>query len=120
MHFSANYDFIYSPEFNSQMDETILHDDKVSIVSKLPVDRFFRDNGLCFGLRCAPFIFTQLMEFVLRCMMRHDINGIFRYLDDFLLVAEDELSCKLKLDMLIELLISGRLGFGLLGRRSLQ
>ena len=28
--------------------------------------RFFQDNCLCFGLGCAPFIYTQLTEFVVR------------------------------------------------------
>ena len=70
---------------------------------------FFQDNCLCFGLRCASFIFTQITEFVVRCMSRRGFDGVFGYLDDFLLIGSTESECNAKLYMLIQLLRS--LGF---------
>ena len=66
--------------------------------------RFYQDNCLCFGLRCAPFIFTQLTEFVVRCMSSRGVDGVFGYLDDFLVIGLDEADFNHKLTVLIRLL----------------
>ena len=73
------------------------------------VSTCFQDNCLCFGLRCAPFIYTQITEFVVRCMTRRGIDGVFGYLDDFLVSAPTYEECNFKLASLIRLLRS--LGF---------
>ena len=67
-------------------------------------DKYFQDNCLCFGLHCAPFIFTQLNEFVVRCMSRRGIEGVFGYLDDFLVEGRHADACNLKLHILVWLL----------------
>ena len=56
-------------------------------------ERYFQDNGLCFGLKCAPYIVPQLTEFIVRCMDLRGHSGIFGYLDDFLIVAETKEDC---------------------------
>lgn len=45
---------------------------------------YLMDTRVCFGLRCAPFIFTRLSEFVVRCMHRRGFCRVFQYLDDFI------------------------------------
>ena len=67
------------------------------------------DNCLCFGLKCAPFIYTQLTEFVVRCLDRRGVHKVFGYLDDFLVIGDAEIECKQSMSMLINLLL--QLGF---------
>ena len=74
-------------------------------------DEYYQDNCLCFGLLCAPYIFSRLTDFILRCMGRRGYTGIFGYLDDFLVVAESQELCNQKLQTLIQLL--RHLGFGI-------
>lgn len=49
-------------------------------------DVFLLDTRLCFGLKCAPFIFNQISVFLVRCLMRRGFFGVSNYLDDFLCV----------------------------------
>lgn len=49
-------------------------------------DVFLLDTRLCFGLKCAPFIFYQISVFLVRCLMRRVFFCISNYLDDFLFV----------------------------------
>ena len=70
---------------------------------------YLTDNCLSFGLRCAPYIFSRLTEFVVRGMLRRGYHGIFGYLDDFLVVADSEDLCRDKLHGLIRFVRS--LGF---------
>ena len=65
---------------------------------------YFLDNCLCFGLKCAPYLFSRLTDFVIRCMTRRNITGIFGYLDDFLIVANSYEACKEKLQSIIRVL----------------
>ena len=74
-------------------------------------ERYFLDNRLCFGLKCAPYIFSRLTEFIVRSMGRRGGQGVFGYLDDFLVVADSREECLSKLYMLIALLRN--LGFGI-------
>ena len=62
------------------------------------------DCCLCFGLRCAPYLYTQLTEFIMRCMSRRGWDNVFGYLDDFIVVASSELECKRGMSALIDLL----------------
>ena len=67
------------------------------------------DVRICFGARNSPYLFTQVSNFVTRCMFRRGFHGIVNYLDDFLVVAESYESCQIAQMTLISLLIS--LGF---------
>ena len=67
-------------------------------------DRYLVDNCLCFGLKCAPYIFSQLTDFIVRSMERRGFLGTFGYLDDFLIVGNSREDCDQKLSSLIRLL----------------
>ena len=66
--------------------------------------RPYVDNCLCFGLKSAPYIYTQITEFVMRTMSRLGYQNVFGYLDDFIVVAPTELECKRVMSRLIDLL----------------
>ena len=68
------------------------------------VHTHFTDNCLCFGLKCAPWIFTQLTEFVVRGMISRGFHKCFGYLDDFLVMAPSYEECERALDTLSNLL----------------
>ena len=67
------------------------------------------DVRLSFGLRCAPFIFTRLSDFVVRTMGRLGFPNVISYIDDFIIVEPQRDRCVLAQTMLFELL--GSLGF---------
>ena len=67
-------------------------------------DKCYEDNCLCFGLRCAPFIYTQITEFVVRCLNRQGFQHVYGYLDDFIVVGSSEVECKSAMSALIDLL----------------
>lgn len=67
------------------------------------------DTHMCFGAKCAPYIFTQLGNFVVRCMNRRGYHGILNYIDDFICFGDSFASCQQVQMTLINLLI--RLGF---------
>ena len=75
------------------------------------VPTYFTDNCLCFGLKCAPWLFTQLTEFVIRAMNSRGFYNVFGYLDDFLAMGNTESDCRQALDVLANLLLY--LGFDL-------
>ena len=64
----------------------------------------FVDNCLCFGLKSAPFLYTQITEFIMRTMNRLGYSGVYGYLDDFIVVAPTEESCKKAMSILIDVL----------------
>ena len=70
---------------------------------------YWVDSALAFGLKCAPFIFQQITEFVIRCLSRRGIGGVYGYLDDYLVVADSQEECRSKQAVLLDLL--RRLGF---------
>lgn len=45
---------------------------------------YYLDNRLSFGLKCAPFIFTNISDFVVRTMYRYGYKVCVNYVDDFL------------------------------------
>lgn len=51
------------------------------------VEKFLVDTRLCFGLRSAPYIFTQISNFVVRAMARRGIFKMANYLDDYIVFA---------------------------------
>ena len=68
-----------------------------------------QDTHLCFGLRCAPYIFTMISNFIVNTMSRLGYFGIINYSDDFLVFGETFEECQEAQSVLIRLL--GQLGF---------
>ena len=68
------------------------------------VQRHLVDNCLCFGLKCAPYIFSRLSEFVVRAMRRRGYSKVFSYLDDFIVVGDTYEECQTGALALIEFL----------------
>lgn len=67
------------------------------------------DTHLCFGIRCAPYIFSTISDFVVRSMYRQGIYRVINYLDDFLVFGDSFDECQFNQRVLAHLLIS--LGF---------
>lgn len=67
------------------------------------------DTHMCFGARCAPYVFTQVGNFIVRCMNRRGYHGILNYIDDFICFGDSFAHCQETQMALIKLLI--RLGF---------
>ena len=76
-------------------------------IDEVPV--YLYDVRLSFGLRCAPFIFTRLSDFVVRIMSRLGYPSVISYIDDFVLVELTRERCAESQAVLFELL--GSLGF---------
>ena len=45
------------------------------------------DNRLCMGLSSSPFIFSKILDFVVRCALREGVDQVVNYLDDFCIVG---------------------------------
>lgn len=56
--------------------------------------RYLVDTHICFGLRCAPYLFTQVSNFVLRCLKRRGFLNCLVYLDDFLVMGNSRQECE--------------------------
>ena len=54
---------------------------------------YYISNSMVFGLRSAPYIFTQHTEFIVRCMGRKGYGRVFGYLDDFLIMEDSKEKC---------------------------
>lgn len=65
---------------------------------------FMLDTRLCFGLSCAPFIFSSLSKFIVKCMRRRGYDRIFCYLDDYIVIGSSYTECREKQLVLISLL----------------
>lgn len=70
---------------------------------------WYTDNRLSFGLKCAPYVFTCLSDFVVRTMSRYGYGKCTNYIDDFLCYGVDEASCRDSQNFLVDLL--KKLGF---------
>lgn len=70
---------------------------------------FLYDTRLSFGLKCAPFVFTQISNFVIRCLYRRGFTKVVNYLDDYILFGDSFESCQLAQKVLISVLVA--LGF---------
>ena len=66
-------------------------------------NEFYTDHCLCFGLRCAPFVFTQIGDFIVRCMARLGVQKVVNYIDDFIICECTFDSCLLGQQTLIRL-----------------
>lgn len=73
--------------------------------------KYFTDNCLSFGLKCSPFIFSMLTDFVIRSMRRRGFRNVFGYLDDYIIIGESLQECLFVRQVLIKLLRN--LGFHL-------
>ena len=67
------------------------------------------DTRICFGGKNSPYLFTQVSNFISRCMARRGLPDVINYLDDFIVVADTFDSCQRAQLTLINLLIT--LGF---------
>lgn len=65
---------------------------------------FMMDTRLFFGMSCAPFIFSTLSKFVVKCMKRRGYDRIFCYLDDYIVIGSTFKECREKQLALIGLL----------------
>ena len=70
---------------------------------------FMLDTRICFGLRSAPYLYTHISNFIVRCMNRRGFVRIINYLDDFIVIGDSFQECQLAQTELITLL--GSLGF---------
>ena len=77
--------------------------------NKLPTN--IVDTRLCFGARLAPGIFNRLTQAVCRIMARIGYEKTIYFVDDFLVMAEDKITCTAGLNTLISLL--RELGFAI-------
>lgn len=66
-------------------------------------DNYFTDNRLSFGLKCAPYIFSSISDFVVRVMGRYGYTCV-NYIDDFLCYGTDADTCRDCQNFLIRLL----------------
>ena len=67
------------------------------------------DARLSFGIRCAPYIYTETSNFIARTMLRMGYSCVANYLDDFLVFGNTYSECQQAQMALIGLL--GDLGF---------
>ena len=72
-------------------------------------DQYLLDTRLSFGIRCAPYIFTCISNFISQTMCRLGFSHVANYIDDFLVFGETFEECQLAQVTLIRLL--GELGF---------
>ena len=70
---------------------------------------YFNDLCICFGLRSAPFIFTQLSNFCVKCVQHEGVCHCVNYLDDFIVSGHSEAQCSAAQDKLHQVL--SHLGF---------
>ena len=75
----------------------------------LEEDEHLVDTRLCFGLKCAPFIFTQVSNFITSTMSKLGYKYVVNYLDDFIVFGNTHEECQTAQTTLITLL--GQLGF---------
>lgn len=70
---------------------------------------YYLDTRLCFGIRCAPYIFTQITKFIVNSMIRRGYKRTVGYIDDFWICENSYKKCMEGQHALITLL--GELGF---------
>lgn len=70
---------------------------------------YYIDTRLSFGLKCAPFIFSEISDFIVQCMSRRGYDNVINYLDDYFCWGPTFEECAATQNALIRLL--GQLGF---------
>lgn len=68
--------------------------------------KYMVDTHICFGSQCAPYIFTEITNFILRCLKRRGYVNSIVYLDDFLVTGNSREECAEAQKALITLLRS--------------
>lgn len=71
--------------------------------------KYYLDTRLCFGICCAPCIFTQITKFIVNAMIRRGYPRTVSYIDDFWICENSYKKCMEGQHALITLL--GELGF---------
>lgn len=56
--------------------------------------QYFRYRYMCFGLKCAPFIFQAAMQDVMRLARQRGINLCLAYIDDWFVAARSKEDCE--------------------------
>lgn len=67
---------------------------------------YMEDLRLCFGLRSAPYAFTQFSNFVVKCCNIQGAGRCVNYLDDFVVLGGSEGECQESQDILHSMLIN--------------
>ena len=65
---------------------------------------WLKDLRLCFGLKCAPNIFNSLSDLVVMIANSLGADRVINYLDDFLVIASDEDTCRLHRSIVTDVL----------------
>ena len=63
-------------------------------------EEYLEDLRLCFGLRSAPFIFTQFSDFIVKCCDKLGASRCVNYLDDFAVLGHTEMECSVAQELL--------------------
>ena len=61
---------------------------------------YLEDLRLCFGLRCAPFAFTQFSNFLVKSCAKLGVKRCVNYLDDFVVLGGSQEECEEAQEML--------------------
>lgn len=70
------------------------------------VPTYRMNTHICFGLKCGPYLFTQVSNFVLRCLKGRGFVRCTVYLDDFLVLGNTQEECLAAQSCLIHILRS--------------
>ena len=68
--------------------------------------KVYLDHCLSFGLKSAPFIFTKVGDFIVKCLGFKNISNVVNYIDDFLICAQDLVTCQRYMDIFLHELSS--------------
>ena len=66
--------------------------------------KWYENNRLSFGLRCAPYIFSKLSDFIVLISKFYGVPRVVNYLDDFLVIASTEEECLRGRNTVIEIM----------------
>ena len=66
--------------------------------------RYYKSNRLTFGLKCAPYIFNRISDFIVKIAEFYGVKKIVNYLDDFIIIASTEEECLRQRNVLIEIM----------------
>ena len=75
-------------------------------IGKNGIKTVYQDHCLCFGIKSAPYIFTQVGNFMVKCLDLLHISRVVNYIDDFLVCEADYTSCNASLQRFLKLLTS--------------
>ena len=66
--------------------------------------KYYKSNRLTFGLKCAPYIFNRISDFIVKIANFYGVEKIVNYLDDFIIIAKNEEECLRQRNVLIEIM----------------